>query len=180
MQVFIEGAGSGVAVPERTYKFLVEGGKATAGPPIGPTLTPLGINVLQLIEEINRKTSEFRGMPVTVFVKVDSETKTFSVEVGLPSTIALIARELGIEKGSGTAGKEAAGDLPLEDLLKIARLKLPALRAKCLKAAALSVAGTCVSMGVNIAGKNPKEFIRELKSGKYDELFSETISSSQA
>ncbi|MEM0445710.1 MAG: 50S ribosomal protein L11 [Nitrososphaerota archaeon] len=167
-------------MPERTYKFLVEGGRATAGPPIGPALTPLGINVLQLIEEINRKTAEFRGMPVTVIVRVDAETKQFTVEVGLPSTVALIARELGIEKGSGAAGKDAVGDLSLESLLKITKLKMSQLRSKSLKAAALTVAGTCVSMGVTIDGKNPKDFIRELMSGEYDELFSESISASQA
>ncbi|MCS7146319.1 MAG: 50S ribosomal protein L11 [Nitrososphaerota archaeon] len=165
---------------ERTFKFLVEGGKATAGPPIGPLMTPLGINVLQLIEEINQKTAEFRGMHVNVIVSVDTESKAFRVEVGVPSTVALISREVGLEKGSGSAGKEAVGDLSLEGLLKIAKLKTERLRAKSLKAAVLSVAGTCVSMGVTIAGKNPKEFIKEVRGGKYDDLFAEATSSSQA
>ncbi|GBC71476.1 50S ribosomal protein L11 [Candidatus Calditenuaceae archaeon HR02] len=165
---------------EKTYKFVVEGGKATAGPPIGPTLTPLGINVLQLIEEINRKTAEFKGMHVTVIVKVDSDTKSFSVEVGVPSTIALIAKEAGVEKGSGTAHKQTVGDLSLEGLIRIAKLKMEQLRATSLKAAVLSVAGTCLSMGVTIDGKNPKEFIEELRMGKYEELLSAATSSSQA
>lgn len=165
---------------ERTYKFLVEGGKATAGPPIGPTLTPLGINVVQVVEEINRKTAEFKGMHVTVIVNVDPESKSFSVGVGVPSTIALIAREAGIEKGSSTAHKQPVGNLSLEGLIKIAKLKMEQLRATSLKAAVLSVAGTCVSMGVTIDGKNPKEFIQELRMGKYEELLSSAISSSQA
>ncbi len=165
---------------ERTYKFLVEGGKATAGPPIGPTLTPLGINVLQVIEEINRKTNEFKGMHVTVNVSVDSETKSFKVEVGVPSTVALIAREAGIEKGSGMTGKQPVGDLSLEGLVKIAKLKIGQVRVKDLKSAVLTVAGTCVSMGVTINGKNPKEFIEEVRAGKYEDLFTEAISSSQA
>lgn len=167
-------------VAERTFKFLVEGGRATAGPPIGPILTPLGINVLQVIEEINRKTAEFRGMRVSVIVYVDVDTKTFRVEVGVPSTVALISREANIEKGSGTAGKQVVGDLSIEALVKIARLKREQLRVKTLKAAALTVAGTCVSMGVTIEGRNPKEFIEDVRGGKYDDLFSEATSASPA
>jgi len=163
---------------ERTFKFLVEGGKATAGPPIGPILTPMGVNVLQVIEEINRQTSEFRGMHVNVFVTVDTETKGFRVEVGAPSTVALISREAGLEKGSGATGKEVSGDISLGSLIKVARLKMDQLRAKSLKAAALTVAGTCVSMGVTIDGKDPREFIREVRAGLYDELFRDSTSSS--
>ncbi|MEM1742884.1 MAG: 50S ribosomal protein L11, partial [Nitrososphaerota archaeon] len=64
-------------MPEKTLKFLVPGGEATAGPPIGPALGPLGVNVLQVVEEINKLTREFKGMRVPVEVVVDTETKQF-------------------------------------------------------------------------------------------------------
>jgi large subunit ribosomal protein L11 len=157
----------------RTFKFDVEGGKATAGPPIGPALTPLGLNVLAVVERINELTKEFRGMRVPVKVVVDVETKSFKVEVGVPTVAALIAREAGIEKGSGQAGSQAAGNLTFEQVVKIARLKMPHLRVKSLKAAVKTVLGTCVSMGVTVDGKDPKTVQREVEEGLYDQFLSE-------
>ncbi|MCS7105233.1 MAG: 50S ribosomal protein L11, partial [Thermofilaceae archaeon] len=66
----------------KTFQFLVEGGKASAGPPIGPSLGPLGINVLEVVKRINELTKDFAGMRVPVKVTVDTEKKKFDVEVG--------------------------------------------------------------------------------------------------
>jgi large subunit ribosomal protein L11 len=38
-----------------TIEALVEGGKASAGPPLGPALGPLGVNIMQIINVINEK-----------------------------------------------------------------------------------------------------------------------------
>ena len=83
---------------------LVTGGQASAGPPLGPTLGPLGVNILQIVTAINEKTKDFEGMKVPVTVSVDKKTKTWTVEVGIPSAAALILKEAGIQKGSGTSG----------------------------------------------------------------------------
>ena len=91
---------------KKTVSALVTGGEASAGPPLGPALGPLGINVLQVVNTINDKTKDFSGMKVPVKVEVDPDTKKFTIEVGIPPTTALIAKEAGITKGSGTAGKE--------------------------------------------------------------------------
>ncbi|MEM0261160.1 MAG: 50S ribosomal protein L11 [Nitrososphaerota archaeon] len=156
-------------MPEKTLKFLVPGGEATAGPPIGPALGPLGVNVLQVVEEINKLTREFKGMRVPVEVVVDTETKQFKVNVGIPTTTALIVKEAGIEKGAKMPGKENVGDISLESVIKIARLKMDEMRAKTLKKAVKQVLGTCVSMGITINGKNPKEVIKEIDQGLHDD-----------
>ncbi len=161
----------------RTFKFDVEGGKATAGPPIGPALTPLGLNVLSVVERINELTKEFRGMRVPVKVVVDVETKSFEVEVGVPTVAALIAREAGIEKGSGQSGSQVAGNITFEQVVRIARLKTPHLRVKSLKAAVKTVLGTCVSMGVTVDGKDPRAVQEEVDGGAYDHLLSEVTQS---
>ena len=157
-------------MPEKTLKFLIQGGEATAGPPIGPALGPLGVNVLQVVEEINRKTSEFKGMRVPVEVVIDTDTKKFEVRVGTPTTAALIVKEAGIEKGSSQPNREFVGNLSMEQVIKIAKLKTPDMRAKTLKAAVKQVLGTCLSMGVTVEGKRAKEVIREVDAGAYDEL----------
>ena len=73
---------------------------ATAGPPLGPALGPLGINIMNVIKAINDKTKDFEGMKVPVKVIVDTATKDFEITVGTPPTSALIKGELGSEKGS--------------------------------------------------------------------------------
>ena len=157
-------------MPEKTLKFLIQGGEANAGPPIGPALGPLGVNVLQVVEEINRKTGEFKGMRVPVEVVVDTDTKSFEVRVGTPTTAALIVKEAGIEKGSSQPNREFVGNLSMEQVVKIAKLKMPDMRAKNLKAAVKQVLGTCLSMGVTVEGKRAKEVIREVDAGAYDDL----------
>ena len=156
---------------EKMLQFLVEGGKATAGPPIGPALGPLGLNVMAVVKEINEKTKDFMGMRVPVKVYVNVEKKTFRVEVGIPTTAALIIKELKKEKGGSQAGKEVIGSLELETIIKIALMKGDALKSKNLKNKVKQVLGTCLSMGVNVNGKNPKEIIKEIDDGLYDEIF---------
>src|ERR671928_980421 len=88
----------------KSISALVTGGEASAGPPLGPTLGPMGVNVLQVVNTINDKTRDFSGMKVPVKVEVDADTKKFTVEVGIPPTAALINKEAGVIKGSGTSG----------------------------------------------------------------------------
>ena len=80
---------------------LVVGGEATAGQPLGPALGPLGVNVLAIVNEINRITGDFKGMRVPVKVEVDTETKKFTVTVGTPTTSALLVKEAGLSQGFG-------------------------------------------------------------------------------
>ncbi len=161
---------------KKTFEFLIDGGQATAGPPIGPALGPLGVNVLMIVQKINEMTASYSGMKVPVKVTVDVDTKEFEVEVGTPTTSALIIRELGIEKGSGLAGRESVGSLSLERVVKIAQIKMPQLQAKTLKAAVKEVLGTCLSMGVLVEDKDPREVIKEINQGFYDDFLSEEAS----
>src|ERR687890_25603 len=109
---------------KKSISALVNGGEANAGPPLGPALGPIGVNVLQVVNAINEKTKDFPGMKVPVKVEVDSETKKFTVEVGIPPTAALVFKESGINKGSGTAGTDFVGNISMENIVKIARMKI--------------------------------------------------------
>jgi large subunit ribosomal protein L11 len=155
---------------KKSISALVSGGEANAGPPLGPALGPMGVNVLQVVNTINEKTKDFPGMKVPVKVEVDSETKKFTIEVGIPPTAALVAKETGIPKGSGTAGKDYSGDLSMAGAAKIARMKIDGSYAKDIKGAAKEVVGSCVSMGVKVEGKPAKEVYADINAGKYDYL----------
>lgn len=158
---------------EETIEALVEGGQASAGPPLGPALGPLGINVGEVVSEINKETSDYRGMTVPVKVIVDEETGGFEVEVGSPPTAALIRNELGIDKGAGDPEEAPVGDLSVSQALKIAKSKSGSILAKNNKRAVKEVFGTCVSMGVNAEGKDPREVQKEIDEGKYDDQLEE-------
>lgn len=206
-----------------TIPALVEGGKASAGPPLGPALGPLGVNINKIIETINEQTKEFKGITVPVKVVVDKDSKQFEVIVGSPPVSALIKKELGIEKGrhgiheetpkeaAAKQGEEAAkkgeeetakkkedeakkkeetkasaittgpaakkqeivGNLTIAQAVKIAKMKRGSSLSKTIKEGVKEVLGTCVSMGVNCEGKNPKKIIREINEGEYDDQFKE-------
>lgn len=150
-------------------KLLVAGGKATAGPPLGPALAPMGINVGQVVAEINSKTKAYDGLQVPVTISVDAATKKFEVAMGSPPASALIKKELGLEMGAkGEAGKgqEVVGNLAFDKLVKIAKQKKPDMTAVELREAVKQITGTCTSMGVTIDGKKPREIIAAINSGE--------------
>jgi len=152
-----------------TIKVLVDAGKASAGPPLGPALGPLGVNTVEVVKEINKATKELEGMSVPVKVHVNSD-KSFSVEVGAPLTSALIKKELNLKTASGKAGSLVAGNISFEKILKITKAKYNQLNARNMKTAIREVMGTCRSLGVNIDNKTPAEALKDFNSGKYDSL----------
>ncbi len=155
-----------------TIEVLVPGGEANPGPPLGPELGPTPVNVQDVVSEINDQTAAFDGMEVPVTVEYDDDG-SFSIEVGVPPTAALIKDEAGFETGSGEPQKDFVADLSVEQVQKIAKQKQSDLLAYDLKNAAKEVVGTCTSLGVTIEGNDPREFKQRLDDGEYDELFAE-------
>src|SRR4030042_3070325 len=157
---------------KKIVELLINGGQANAGPPLGPALGPLCVNTMAIVNKINELTRDYAGMKVPVKVAVDVETKSFEVTVGTPTASALIVSELKIEKGSGTPNTAKVGNLNMEQVVRIAKIKRPELLAPTLKDAAKEMLGTCVSIGVTVEGKDPREVQAEIDDGKYEELFS--------
>jgi large subunit ribosomal protein L11 len=160
---------------KETIETLIEGGKASAAPPLGPALGPLKVNIGQVVADINKKTADFKGMKVPVKVIVDTETKDYTIEIGTPPASQLIKSELGIKKGSGTPDKDYVADMTVEQIKKVARMKFDSLLANNLSAAVREMAGTCFSLGIKVDGKIPREFIADVKAGKYDNQLNEEI-----
>ncbi len=156
---------------KQTVDALISGGKATAAPPLGPALGPLGVNIGQVIVEINKKTASFKGMQVPVKVSVDTETKDFEVTVGTPPASALIKQEAGLEKGSSNPLLEKVADIKIEQAIKISKMKQDSLLGKTTKERVKEVIGTCQSMGVLVEGKPAHEIIVAIDNGEFaDEI----------
>jgi large subunit ribosomal protein L11 len=124
---------------------------------------------MEVIKAINEKTKDFEGMKVPVTVLVDPDTKKWDIEVGIPSAAALILKEAGIQKGSGTSGTEWVGDVTMDIIAKIANTKLEKSYASSLKSVAKTIIGTCLTLGIKVEGKTPKEITAEITEGKWDE-----------
>ena len=157
---------------KKTIGALVVGGQANAGPPLGPSLGPLGVNVMAIVKQINDSTSAYAGMRVPVRIIVDTDTKQFEVEVGVPTASALIAKESGIAKGSGTPHTTFTGNLSMAQVAKIASARLPKSYGSSIKSVAKEVIGSCVSMGVKVENKDPRQLYSEIEEGKWDEILS--------
>ena len=156
---------------KQVINVLVTGGEASAGPPLGPALGPLGVNVLGIVNEINKQTSDFKGMRVPVKVEVDKESKQFVISVGTPTTSALIAKESGIAKGASKPNVEFVGELTMDKVVAIAKNKISGSYASSVRAAVKEVVGSCVSMGVKIEGKDAREVMKEIDAGNWDSKF---------
>lgn len=149
-------------------KLLVDGGEMKPGPLIAQKLGPIGINIGQVIQEVNKATSEFKGIKVPVNLDVDTKTKKFKIEVFSPPTSELLKKELGIETGSGDHKKNKVGNISIEQVIKIAKIKYPNMLARDFKSAVKSIVGSCVSLGILVENKIGKEVESEINSGKYD------------
>jgi large subunit ribosomal protein L11 len=151
---------------KETVEALVTGGKASAAPPLGPALGPLGVNIGEVINKINEKTKAFDGMEVPVKVVIDNETKDFTITVGTPPVTSMLKSEMKVKKLAKITeeGKELPGDLPLEKVISIAKAK-DSLGGE-MKARVKQVLGTCLSSGVTVDGKSPKDIQKEIDEGK--------------
>jgi large subunit ribosomal protein L11 len=158
---------------KKTFNVIVTAGEATGGPPIGPLIGPLGVNIMSIVNRINEMTSSYKGTKIPVDIIIDTDTKEFEIKVGMLTTTALILRELKLEKGSGKPNSEPVGEFSFEQLVNIAKLKKEGLLASSLRAAVREVLGSCQSLGIRIEGKPAKEVQKQINEGEYDSLLAE-------
>jgi large subunit ribosomal protein L11 len=132
-------------------KLQVPAGQASPSPPIGPALGQAGLNIMDFCKNFNAKTEKLeKGMPCPVVITVYQD-KSFDFIVKKPPASFYIKKEANVKKGSGTTGiEESIGKLSKEQLLKIAREKMPDLNTSNPEAAAKIIAGTARSMGIEV------------------------------
>lgn len=130
-------------------KLNLPAGEATPAPPVGTSLGQHGLPIMDFVKAYNEKTQEQKGNIIPVVITI-YEDRTYTFETKLPPVAAMIKKELGLEKGSGEAGKVEAGKLTKDQIRKIAENKLPDLNTTDVEAATRIVQGTARSMGIKI------------------------------
>jgi large subunit ribosomal protein L11 len=131
-------------------KLLIEAGKASPSPPVGPALGQRGVNIMEFCKAFNAQTSSSEGLlPVTVTVYAD---RSFDLQIKTPPTSYLLKKVAGVEKGSGSTPRTKAGKITEEQAREIAQRKLEDLNTDEIDAALMVVRGTARSMGIDIEG----------------------------
>jgi large subunit ribosomal protein L11 len=155
---------------KETVEVLIEGGKASAAPPVGSTLGPLKVNIGQVVAKINEKTAAFKGMKVPVKIVVDTETKAFEITVGTPPVSGLIKKELGLKKASGIPNKDKVANMGMEQVLKVAQMKQDAFFSKDMTGAVKTIIGSANAMGILVEGKTAVQINPEIDAGKWENI----------
>jgi large subunit ribosomal protein L11 len=135
-------------------KLQVPAGAANPSPPIGPALGQQGVNIMEFCKQFNAQTAKIeKNLPIPCVITVYSD-RSFTFIMKTPPASILIAKALGIPKGSGTPNTSKVGKITRQQLEEIAKLKTPDLTAADLDAAVRTIAGSARSMGVDVEGAN--------------------------
>lgn len=132
-------------------KLQCPAGKATPAPPVGPALGQYGINIMEFVKTYNERTASQIGTVIPVEITV-FEDRSFTFITKTPPAAELLKKAAGVDKGSGTNRKDKAGSVTKDQVLEIARIKLPDLNANDEDAAAKIIEGTARSMGITVNG----------------------------
>lgn len=133
----------------RTIKLQIQAGKASAAPPVGTALGPVGINIGQFVNEFNERTRELGGDVIPVLLNV-YEDRSFDFILKTPPASRLLLKKLGKEKGSGKNLTSRAGTLTKAQVEEVAKEKMPDLNTTDLEAATKIIMGTARSMGIDV------------------------------
>ena len=130
-------------------KLQLPAGKATAGPPVGSTLGPHGINIPAFTKEFNEKTQAQAGLIIPVVITIYTD-RSFTFVLKTPPVAVLVKKALGIESGSANPRKNKVASITKAQIREIAETKMPDLNASSVESAMSMVEGSCKSMGITV------------------------------
>ena len=136
---------------KKVVKLQIQAGKANPAPPVGPVLGQAQVNIQQFCVQFNDRTKDMVGNIIPVVITV-YEDRTFTFITKTPPASDLLKKAAGVKSGSGKPNKTKVGTITREQLLEIAKIKLPDLNAYDVEAAARIVEGTARNMGIVVEG----------------------------
>ncbi len=130
-------------------KLQVTGGSATPAPPIGPTLSPHGVNIMQFVQQFNERTKEIKGVKVPVIITVYAD-RSFTFIIKTPPAAILLKQALKLDKGSPNPKAKKVGTISRAKLQELAEKKAEDLTSHSIDAAMRTLEGTARSMGIKV------------------------------
>ncbi len=133
----------------KKIKLQVQGGKASAAPPLGPALGQAGINIGEFVNQFNTATKDKMGEIIPVVVSL-YEDRSFDFIMKTSPASRMILKAIGEKKGSGKNVVKRAGTITKAQVREIAIAKLEDLSANDVDQAMKIIEGTARSMGVEV------------------------------
>ena len=130
-------------------KLQLAAGQANPAPPVGPALGQHGVNIMGFCKEYNERTASQTGSIIPVEITV-FEDRSFTFITKTPPATDLLKKALGLEKASGSTGREKIGTISRDKLREIAQIKAKDLNATSIEGAEKIIAGTARSMGIEV------------------------------
>jgi large subunit ribosomal protein L11 len=130
-------------------KLALPAGKATPAPPVGPALGQHGLNIMNFCKEYNARTSDKGDLIIPVEISA-FEDRSFSFILKTPPASVLLIKAANISKGSSEPNKINVGEVTPEQVLEIAKIKLPDLNTQNLESAIKTITGTANNMGIKV------------------------------
>jgi large subunit ribosomal protein L11 len=132
-------------------KLQIPGGKANPSPPVGPALGQHGVNIMEFCKAFNARTQTANGMIIPVVISIYQD-RSFTFITKTPPVSVLLKKAANIVKGSGVPNKNKVGEVKMDQVVDIAKTKLPDLNTVDLESAVRQVVGTARSMGLEVKG----------------------------
>jgi len=132
-------------------KLQIPGGKANPSPPVGPALGQHGVNIMEFCKAFNARTQNANGMIIPVVISIYQD-RSFTFITKTPPVPVLLKKAANIVKGSGVPNKNKVGSVNREQVIEIAKTKMPDLNTVDLESAIRQVEGTARSMGLEVKG----------------------------
>ncbi|RJP43830.1 50S ribosomal protein L11 [Candidatus Parcubacteria bacterium] len=132
-----------------TLKLQLPAGAANPAPPVGTSLGPHGVNLMEFCKQFNEATKEMAGDVIPAEITI-YEDRSFSFQLKTPPASALLKKAAGVEKGAADPLKSKVGKVSRADVRKIAERKMPDLNATDIDAASRVIEGTARSMGLEV------------------------------
>jgi large subunit ribosomal protein L11 len=131
-------------------KLQVPLGKANPAPPIGPALGQKGLNIMEFCKQFNALKLDYEpGTPIPVTITAFKD-KSFTFITKSPPVSYLIMKEIKLAKGSSAPGKDTAGKITKAQINNVAKKKMVDMNSTSLEACAAMVAGSALSMGLEV------------------------------
>ncbi len=157
---------------KKVLRIQVTGGKVN--PASLKPLQDLGFDINKIMQEINDKVKlvlKYKIQNMYVEIEYDPDRKTYEIKPEWPPIGDLLIRAVGKEDGAHQAApKEVIGNLSIDQVAEIAYIKFDELRSYTFKSALKQVLSTCKCVGILVEGKDPKEVIKLVDSGQYDDI----------
>ncbi|GMM42174.1 ribosomal 60S subunit protein L12B [Hanseniaspora uvarum] len=143
------------------------GGEVGASAALAPKIGPLGLAPKKVGEDIAKATKNFKGIKVTVQLRIQNRQAVASVVPSASSLVITALKEAPRDRKKVKNVKHS-GNIALEEIIEIARQMQEKSFGKNLASVTKEILGTAQSVGCRVNQKNPHDIIEAISAGEIE------------